>query len=233
MAQHILNAARKIFWLCALVLLFVPALYAAEDEKQPRISRAWAWVGLAATSIALAATQDRATQGKWPASNALTKIGNAWGLIAPLALAAMRFPKDREAAWRYLEAGALAAVAAGVVKVGVGRARPERRAGPWRFRPGSLRDAWHAFPSGHTSFAAAAAGAALADDGAPLWLKGAAVSLALTTAYARVAKRRHWLSDVTAGLWLGGAIGLRTMKDARWWLGCGKKRCGGFVAFSF
>ncbi len=221
---------RALAWLCAW-LLAAGCANAGEASVQAKQISAWKWVGVAAATIALAATQDRATQGKWPASNALTKIGNAWGLIAPLALAGVRFPEDREAAWRYLEAGALAAVAAGVVKVSVGRARPERRAGPWRFRPGSLRDAWHAFPSGHTSFAAAAAGAALADDGAPLWLKGAAVSLALATAYARVAKRRHWLSDVTAGLWLGGAIGVRTMKDARWWLSCGKGQCNAGVAF--
>ena len=202
---------RFIAALVGLALALAPSARAQDGVP------AGVWWGTAAASVAAAAAFDARTQGRWPAANAFADLGNAWGLAAPLAFAAARWPGDDKAALRYLEAGALAAVAAGAIKIAVGRARPERHAGPRRFRPGALQDAWHAFPSGHTAFAAAAAGAALADDEAPLALKGAGVSLALATAYARVAKGRHWLSDVTAGLWLGGAIGWFTMKHAGEW----------------
>ncbi|RME82826.1 MAG: phosphatase PAP2 family protein, partial [Zetaproteobacteria bacterium] len=65
------------------------------------------------------------------------------------------------------------------------------------------------------------------------WLKTATSARALATAYARVAKGRHWLSDVVAGLWLGGAIGWRTMRHPRWWLECGRKSCAVFAFTSF
>ncbi|RMH77283.1 MAG: phosphatase PAP2 family protein [Calditrichaeota bacterium] len=232
--------ARMVRVLLIAALIVSPSImasaHAQESKNAPRSfepSTTLVWIA-AASTIAVSSVADRKTQKRWPGNNAFTQIGNWWGLTAPFVIAGLRYPDNPSAAWRYLESGALSALSAGILKISIGRARPEAGLGPHHFRPGSFSSTWQSFPSGHTSFAAAAAGAALADQGAPLWIKGFAGALALTTAFARVAKGRHWLSDTVAGLWLGGAIGWHTMKrPGWWWFQCDRKQCALLVSGSY
>ncbi len=102
----------------------------------------------------------------------------------------------------YAVAMAIAGLAAGtiapVVKLLVGRARPELWLGPAHYAPGSSTS----FPSGHTVGAFALAGV-LVFASRNLSLRVIAFLLAAAVGLSRVMAFRHWLSDVTASAVIG------------------------------
>ena len=136
----------------------------------------------------------------------------AMGLSAFLAIDPSR-PRLQDASIAALEAGALAAVGAELLKRGVGRARPETGLGPSEFDPGTSDDDYFSFPSRHAAVMWAAATPYAKEFDAP-WLYG----LAGITTFARAASREHWLSDAVAGSLLGywlGSIAWEARREAR------------------
>ena len=115
-----------------------------------------------------------------------------------LAGAAYRKPE-----WvRYGAAMAVAALSAGAVahilKLVVGRTRPELWLGPFHYAHGSA----NSFPSGHTVGAFAIAGVLLfASRNLPL--RVVAILLAAAVGVSRILAFRHWTSDVVASALLG------------------------------
>jgi membrane-associated phospholipid phosphatase len=139
-------------------------------------------------------------------------------LIAPLAVHG-----NPEVAWQMFALDAEVMAIAGFVGIFTdhvfGRARPSQRecvrAGNYeRFCNDS--DAFGSFLSGHSAIAAAGAGLTCAHHlNLPLYGGGpfdimacaAAAALAVTTGVARIVNDRHWATDVTAGLLIGGLAG--------------------------
>jgi membrane-associated phospholipid phosphatase len=91
-----------------------------------------------------------------------------------------------------------------VLKVGVGRARPDSGYDGDDFRPGSFSASNWSYPSGHTStvFALATVVSDEFRDEAP-WVPFVAYPLAGWTGISRVLDSRHWFTDVVAGAALG------------------------------
>jgi membrane-associated phospholipid phosphatase len=87
-----------------------------------------------------------------------------------------------------------------VLKVTIGRSRPDTNEGPFHFRPftGSA-----SFPSGHATQAFAVA-AVIANHYEALWVQSTAYGVASLVGLARMYHDKHWASDVVAG----GAIGI-------------------------
>ena len=99
-------------------------------------------------------------------------------------------------------AGLAAGTIAQLVKLLVGRARPELWLGPAHYAPGSSTS----FPSGHTVGAFALAGV-LVFASRNLPLRVIAFLLAAAVGLSRVLAFRHWLSDVTASAVIGLVAG--------------------------
>ena len=107
--------------------------------------------------------------------------------------------KFRDAAFTSAQALLYASTATIVLKVIVGRTRPNETDSPYRFSPFSGA---HSFPSGHTTAVFASLVPWLAYYPGPLtW--SLVVVAAGGTAFARIEHNKHWLTDVVAG----GAIG--------------------------
>lgn len=107
------------------------------------------------------------------------------------------------------EAMAVSAALTQGAKLSTGRLRPE----PWASGRAPAANDLHAFWSGHTSFAfAAAAGATqvarLRRRPGWRWLAAAAFGGAAAVGWLRVAGDQHWLTDVLAGAAVGTAAGL-------------------------
>jgi len=95
-------------------------------------------------------------------------------------------------------AGLVAGTAAQIVKLAVGRARPELWLGPAHYAPGSSTS----FPSGHTVGAFALAGVLVF--GSPnKGLRAMAFVLAAAVGMSRILAFRHWTSDVVASAVIG------------------------------
>ena len=109
----------------------------------------------------------------------------------------------RERRWvSYAVAMAVAGLAAGtaaqLVKLVVGRARPELWLGHAYYAPGSSTS----FPSGHTVGAFALAGVLVF--GSPnIWMRVIALLLAAAVGLSRILAFRHWTSDVVASAAIG------------------------------
>lgn len=95
-------------------------------------------------------------------------------------------------------AGLVAGTIAQVVKLLVGRARPELWLGPAHYAPGSSTS----FPSGHTVGAFALAGV-LVFGARSMTLRVIAFLLACAVGLSRILAFRHWTSDVVASACIG------------------------------
>lgn len=95
-------------------------------------------------------------------------------------------------------AGLVAGTAAQIVKLLVGRARPELWLGPAHYAPGSSTS----FPSGHTVGAFALAGVLLFRSRS-VALRVTAFLLAAAVGLSRILAFRHWTSDVVASACIG------------------------------
>jgi len=171
------------------------------------------------TGLALTAASsllDRRLYRQWNGAAGAADFGNAWAVAAPAGaiffygLQGMVGGDAR--AWHtagtYAEAAAFSLLAAGILKVAVGRERPVapgRNNG--RFHPGSFNDSRTSFPSAHVALAFSVAGVAAVAPDAP----GGCLPLARAgggaTAFARMRDKRHWVSDTAAAALIGFGIG--------------------------
>ena len=128
------------------------------------------------------------------AMHAINYAGS-WKVLLPATLLLLlAFPRARERWWLWIGLMIVAPATEGVLKVVVGRPRPEALS--------------MGFPSGHATAAAAFFGAAiyLAGDLPPRarrLVRVVSVIVIVLVAVARVMLRAHWPSDVLAGIALG------------------------------
>lgn len=189
---------------------------AAPPRARPPIIRPVEAVAFAA-SIALAAGFDgplrRTLQADRTAGrDDLARVGNAFGnliytgpllAVGWLAGEVTHRPGLARASLRAVEAGVAAGGVTAVLKLAVGRARPNAGTGPGRFRPfgGDV-----SFPSGHMTVAMAVA-TSLARSTPDRWTDAAFYGAAALTGFARMNDDKHWLSDVVAGTAIGYLAG--------------------------
>lgn len=137
------------------------------------------------------------------------------GALVVLSYAAGRAAGDKKLSDTAFLAGEsfLVANAAGaVLKYTAGRSRPYADRGNMSFRPFTFKTATSSFPSGHTisAFSVASVFAARYGGAVPAVSYG----LASLVAAQRVYARRHWVSDVAAGAFIGACVGRRVAAAA-------------------
>ena len=126
--------------------------------------------------------------------------GGDWRLLLPGTLLLLAvFPRARERWWLWIVLMIAAPAAEGLLKIAIGRARPESVA--------------FGFPSGHATAAAAFFGAVLYLAGSlppasRRAVRALAVACIVLVGLARIILRAHWPSDVLGGITLG--LGLAT-----------------------
>lgn len=143
-------------------------------------------------------------------SKAIVNVGNNLPLLmgGVAGLLALDGSDERMSATSFtaLEAGVASVLAVEAGKYVFGRSRPQAGLGNRKFRFAGASNGASSFPSGHTTAMWAMATSYAREYHAP-WLYG----LAAVTNAARVADRKHWVSDTVGGALLGYAIG-----DAFW-----------------
>lgn len=135
-------------------------------------------------------------------------LGNAaaFGVLSAFYLGGLLDGDERAKA--VAEDGLIASLIAGgivtpAIKFATGRSRPREADGTFDFKPFSGASS---FPSGHTTEAFAVASVVAAEYDSK-WIKGISYGTAVLVGFARVHHQAHFLSDVTAGALIGGAVG--------------------------
>ncbi len=113
--------------------------------------------------------------------------------------------KFQDASFTSMESVVVSLFFVGGIKVLVGRARPYAYRGPHYFSPFSFKKQFHSFPSGHTSTAFAFTVPWIVYY--PNFFTYSLLIVPTGTALARIAKDKHWLTDVIAGALVGGLTG--------------------------
>jgi membrane-associated phospholipid phosphatase len=106
-----------------------------------------------------------------------------------------------------VESFAIAGAGTQVVKHIVGRARPFQGLGNSYFKGPTLKNSFQSFPSGDVTVATAFA-SVLAAEARSIPVTAVVYGLAGLTAFQRMNRNQHWLSDVAAGATWGTAVGL-------------------------
>jgi membrane-associated phospholipid phosphatase len=102
-------------------------------------------------------------------------------------------------------------LAGGVVRVAVGRHRPDSTGNPWRFRPLRPQGDWGSLPSAHVTHAFAIAAGIAEESGRP-WAAGLAYGIASVVGMQRIYRQAHWTSDVVVGAALSIALSRRVVR---------------------
>jgi len=102
-----------------------------------------------------------------------------------------------------LQAGLYSEIITSVLKVAIGRARPEISEDPFIFKPFNFAYDYHSMPSGHTT-SAFALSTVLSRHAHTIPLKILAYVPAGFTMFSRIYQNQHWLSDEI----IGAAIGI-------------------------
>jgi membrane-associated phospholipid phosphatase len=132
----------------------------------------------------------------------LVNYGGDWRVLLPgTLLLLLLFRRARERWWLWIGLMLAAPASEGLLKLTIGRARPE--------------DVSSGFPSGHATAAAAFFGAVLYLAGAlppaaRRLVRALAISAIVLVGLARVILRAHWPSDVLGGITLGLALASTT-----------------------
>jgi len=191
---------------------FVGDLAGIVTEAEPRDAAVVLAVGGGAALLSLA--DEPLSEGaqryyRGPIADVLgiaNELGNVRGLAAVGLLWAGSLltsnTRLQDAAYTSFESALISGALTAGVKEVVGRARPDTTSDPYTFDPFSGNTS---FPSGHTAnvFAVVTPWAVYYPSA---WTKGLFV-LAASTAVSRVAKERHWPSDVLAGAAVGTLTG--------------------------
>ncbi|MEM1269736.1 MAG: phosphatase PAP2 family protein, partial [Bacteroidota bacterium] len=130
------------------------------------------------------------------AANVVGSVGGSLGISAGL-FAISLFTDDttfQDAAFTSMQTVVLTDIAIVALKTSIGRLRPWRNEGPYVFRP--FTDLNSSFPSGHTSAAFALLTPFAVYYPNPFTISLLAVSAG--TGFARIAKDKHWFTDVVA-----------------------------------
>jgi membrane-associated phospholipid phosphatase len=101
-----------------------------------------------------------------------------------------------------------------VLKYAIGRARPFNNQGPSHFVGPTVHNRNHSFPSGDCG-SAFAFSTVLTAESRSLPVGVILYSLAATTAFQRLNRDQHWLSDVIGGAVWGTAVGLAVVNMNR------------------
>jgi membrane-associated phospholipid phosphatase len=187
----------------------------AGETSHPLFTRGDAWFAAATVAGVAMATKldhwaaDEAPENDAPLavhfSHGAEHLGNPLYIVPTLiffrAADALEHRPDRAGSiMRIAEGAGAAAVATGVVKYAVGRARPYETPGD--------QDVMHpfsgftSFPSGHTALAFGLASAIDMETKAK-WVPYVVYPLAAAVGWSRLRDDEHWLSDVVAGAGLG------------------------------
>jgi undecaprenyl-diphosphatase len=176
---------------------------------------------LAGVLPADAAVRDALIDAASPSVVAALRVVNAagdWrGLVPGTALMLLAFPPARARWWLWLALMAIAATGPDVVKVVIGRSRPDA--------------ASYGFPSGHATAAAAYFGALIYLAGrlrppAAVVVRALSVAMIALVAIARIVLRAHWPSDVLGGVALGLALAAAAALASSSWAAPGRARRG-------
>ncbi|MBS1190200.1 MAG: protein of unknown function rane lipoprotein [Rhodocyclaceae bacterium] len=136
----------------------------------------------------------------------LSNVGNALPLVAlggaSLAVLTAEDPRLARTGLAAVEAGGGAVLGSLGLKYVIGRSRPEAGMGSSDFHPFSANNGNSSMPSIHTAAMWGAVTPFAKEYDMP-WLYG----VAALTNYARVAQRKHWVSDTVAGSLLGYLAG--------------------------
>ena len=117
----------------------------------------------------------------------------------------------QDAAFTSFEAVVLSGAVVLVCKTVFGRGRPYLEKGPRSFNPFTFKSDYHSFPSGHTSTAFAFTVPWIVYY--PSVFTYALLIIPVGTAFARIAKDKHWLTDVIGGAIIGGLTGYLLAKS--------------------
>lgn len=120
--------------------------------------------------------------------------------------------KMRSAGRLAYEANLLSGSVVGITKFVVGRARPSQELGNSEFDMFSFENEYNSFPSGHSAMAFSMA-TIFAHKINKAWAYPLMYALAGSTAYSRIYKNRHWLSDVVVGSAVGTISALALLKS--------------------
>lgn len=162
------------------------------------------------------ASSSRSIQEIYGTSSFL-KFTNEWGnwkIVAPISAGIFAGSllgdntKFQDAAFTSLQSLLLAKAAANAGKFIFARARPGNREGPYDIN--FVDTDYTSFPSGHTAAAFALVTPWVIYYPGPITYSLMAIPVG--TGIARIAKGRHWLSDVTAGAALGFSLAYRLSK---------------------
>jgi len=176
----------------------------------------WFWFETGIALTAASSLLDRRLYRQWNGASGAAKFGNAWAFAAPAGAILLYgaqglFGDDDRAmqtAGTYAEAAAFSLLAAGLLKVALGRERPVAPGtNNGQFHPGSFNDSRTSFPSGHVALAFSVVGVLSADRDMPWWAAPLAAAGGGVTMFARVRDKRHWASDTVAAALIGFGIG--------------------------
>lgn len=205
----------KLLWADTKFILASPARW----ETKEWLAFSAAALGVGAISLLDRTVWDMIKRNQSKTGDDIANIAEKVGGVYSLGVAVTFYvagdlldnPKAKSVALDGFAASLLAAgIISPVLKFAVGRSAPRDEEGTGRFRPFSVGYPFsgegQSFPSGHAaqSFAVASVIAAHYD---PLWVKITAYSLATAASLARVYQGAHFISDWTAGVLIGTAVG--------------------------
>lgn len=126
-----------------------------------------------------------------------------------------RNPKLRKVALLGAESAFINGIIVGILKIVIGRSRPNDEKGAWNYYPfnfsKSIKDGSQSLPSGHTSSAFAIA-ACIADECQTPWIAVIGYTTATLVGISRIHDNKHWTSDVFLGSMIGIAVGKTVAK---------------------
>src|SRR6266850_5110348 len=198
------EAARACCGSFAMMAVVAPSSRLRNSRLGVALAGAGAFLVLAVAVIALPSVPGDAAAREWllalasPAVVQIMRVVNyagSWPLLFPATLLLLvAFPQARTRWWIWIGLMLAAPAAEGLLKILIGRTRPE--------------DVTMGFPSGHATAAAAFFGAVIYLAGSLSMptrrlVRAIAVLVIVLVALARIVLRAHWPGDALAGIALG------------------------------
>jgi len=122
--------------------------------------------------------------------------------------------KSKETAISSLESFIFSGIICSAIKVLLGRSRPYREEGSWKFYGPTFDNSRLSFPSGHATVAFSLA-SVIASEYDNLLIDITAYTIAGLTAVSRVYHDKHWASDVVLGSTIGTLVGRAVVNQNR------------------